>query len=158
VDGAGDTVLKLEVHFGDSVFGENRSIRDVTYPWSVSQQADVFQLAKLTNGRRLNHVTDCKALDCLVLGRATTAVGASDGVDVAAALLVATVGLSLLDHFGDDGFGLGGARWSWSWWSRCERIKYGIVCGVGGARFFRKSYLMGISLWNQDRMYASAYS
>lgn len=53
-----------------------------------------------TNGSRLNHVADGESLDGLVLGRASRAVGAADGVDVAAALLVAAVVLSLLDHFG----------------------------------------------------------
>lgn len=43
-----------------------------------------------TNSSRLNHVADGEALDGLVLGRASRAVGAADGLDVAATLLVAT--------------------------------------------------------------------
>jgi hypothetical protein len=46
---------------------------------------------KLTNGRRLDHVADGKALDGFVLGRASTAVGAANGIDVATALLVSAV-------------------------------------------------------------------
>lgn len=48
-----------------------------------------------TNSSRLNHVADGESLDGLVLGRASRAVAAADGVDVAAALLVAAVVLSL---------------------------------------------------------------
>lgn len=54
-----------------------------------------------TDGSGLNHVADGEALDGLILGRASRAVAAADGLDVAAALLVAAVVLSLLDH--DDG-------------------------------------------------------
>ena len=41
-----------------------------------------------TDGGRLNHVADGESLDRLVLGSASRAVGAADGLDVAAALLV----------------------------------------------------------------------
>lgn len=41
-----------------------------------------------TDGGRLNHVADGESLDCLVLGSASRAVGAADGLDVAATLLV----------------------------------------------------------------------
>ena len=77
-----------------------------------------------TDRSRLDHVSDGESLDCLVLGAASRAVGAADWLyaevnlsssvsrkakiggraseqsylDVAAALLVATVGSSLLDH------------------------------------------------------------
>lgn len=54
----------------------------------------------LTSGGRLNHVADGEPLDGLVLGGASRAVGAPDGLDVAAALLVAAVVLPLLGHFG----------------------------------------------------------
>lgn len=50
---------------------------------------------KRTDSSRLNHVADGESLDSLVLGRASRAVRASDGLDVAAALLVAAVVLSL---------------------------------------------------------------
>lgn len=43
-----------------------------------------------TNSSRLNHVADGEALDRLVLGGATRAVAATDGLHVATALLVAT--------------------------------------------------------------------
>jgi hypothetical protein len=82
VDGARDAVLQLEVHLGDSVLGEHGGIRDVT------------------DSSGLNHVADGESLDCLVLRSASRAVGAADGLDVAAALLVATVGCALLDHVG----------------------------------------------------------
>lgn len=41
-----------------------------------------------TNSGGFDHVSDCESLDCLVLGCASGAVGASDGLDVAAAILV----------------------------------------------------------------------
>ena len=42
-----------------------------------------------TNSSRLDHVADGETLDGLILGSASRAVAASDGLDVAAALLVA---------------------------------------------------------------------
>ena len=54
-----------------------------------------------TDGGGLNHVADSESLDCLVLGRAARAVAATNGLDVAASVLVTTVGCSLLDHLGD---------------------------------------------------------
>ena len=44
----------------------------------------------LTDSGGLDHVADGESLDGLVLGSASRAVGASDGLDVAAALLVAS--------------------------------------------------------------------
>jgi len=41
-----------------------------------------------TDGGRLDHVADGESLDCLVLWRASRAVGASDGVDVTTSGLV----------------------------------------------------------------------
>lgn len=82
VNGAGDAVLKLQVHLGNGVLGKHRSIGDIT------------------DSGRLNHVPDGEPLNGLVLGRASRAVGATDGLNVAAALLVAAVGRSLLDHDG----------------------------------------------------------
>lgn len=55
---------------------------------------------KHTDGSRLNHVADGEALDGLVLGCASRAVAAADGLDVATTLLVTAVILSLLDHLG----------------------------------------------------------
>jgi hypothetical protein len=53
-----------------------------------------------TDGSRLNHVADGEPLDSLVLGSATGAVGAAHGLDVAAAVLVATAkeSISLTFH------------------------------------------------------------
>jgi hypothetical protein len=72
-----------------------------------------------TDGGRLDHVADGESLDRLVLGCASRAVGAADGLDVAATLLVTAavvvlvlrvplyspfrcciLGRSLLDHVG----------------------------------------------------------
>lgn len=57
-------------------------------------------MERRTDGSRLDHVADGESLDRLVLGRASRAVGAADGLDVAATLLVTAVGRSLLDHVG----------------------------------------------------------
>jgi len=76
-------------------------------------------LGKRTDGGRLDHVADGESLDRLVLGCASRAVGAADGLDVAATLLVTAavvllvvvvlpcspfrcciLGRSLLDHDG----------------------------------------------------------
>jgi hypothetical protein len=86
VNGARDAVLQLQVHLGDSVLGEDRGVRDIT------------------DSSRLDHVADGETLDGLVLGRASRAVAASDGLDVAAALLVATARrlLAMLLHIEDE--------------------------------------------------------
>merc|ERR1712227_1022709 len=83
VDGAGDAVLELEVHLGDRVLSEDGSVRDVT------------------DGGGLDHVADGESLDGLVLRSASRAVGATDRLDVAPAVLVAAVGRALLDHLCD---------------------------------------------------------
>lgn len=44
--------------------------------------------ADIGNSSRFNHVPHGESLDCLILGNATRAVGASDERDVATALLV----------------------------------------------------------------------
>ena len=49
-------------------------------------------VARRTDGGGLDHVPNGESLDCLVLGGASGAVGAADGLDVTAALLVATAG------------------------------------------------------------------
>jgi len=82
VNGARDAVLELQVHLGDSVLREDGGIGDIT------------------DGSGLDHVANGESLDCLVLGCASRAVGATDGLDVAATLLVTAVGRSLLDHVG----------------------------------------------------------
>jgi len=80
VDSARDAVLQLQVHLGNCIFLEYRRIGDVT------------------NGGGFHHVTDGESLDGLIFGCASRAVGAADGLDVAAALLVTAVVLSLLNH------------------------------------------------------------
>jgi len=73
VDGARDTVLKLEVHLGNGVLWEYRGVRDIT------------------NGSRFNHVADGESLYRFVLGRASGAVGTSDRLDVTTTLLVTSI-------------------------------------------------------------------
>ena len=55
-------------------------------------------LEKRTNSSRLNHVADGESLDRLVLGGASRAVAASDGLDVAAALLVSAAAKKLVSN------------------------------------------------------------
>ncbi len=80
MDGARDAVVDLNVQLGQNVLLVDRGIRNVT------------------DGGRLDHVADGEALDSLVLGDHTAAVGAANRGDVATALLVASVGSSLLRH------------------------------------------------------------
>lgn len=80
VDGARDTILELQVHLWHDVFIEDGCFADIT------------------DGSRLNHVPDGEPLDGLVLGSASGAIGAADGLDVATSVLVTTVGSSLLNH------------------------------------------------------------
>jgi len=82
VDGAGYAVLEFQVHLRDSVLWEDGGIGDIT------------------DGSRLDHVPDGESLYCLILGCASRAVGAADRLDVAAALLVTSVGCAFLDHDG----------------------------------------------------------
>jgi hypothetical protein len=81
VNGARDTVLQLQVHLGDGVLREDGGIGDVT------------------DSSRLNHVADGESLDSLILGSASRAVAASDGLDVAAALLVSAAGKLVSTRF-----------------------------------------------------------
>ena len=121
MDGARDAVLQLEVHLGNRVLGEYGGIRDIT--WRKKYVSEVVSFSfplcpcvesthlgggeegesgkRRTDGSGLNHVADGESLDRLVLRSASRAVAATDGLDVAAALLVAAVVLSLLDHLGD---------------------------------------------------------
>ena len=110
VDGARDAVLELEVHLGDRVLSEDRGVRDVTCvhilsvhrflvlsptPLPSSSSVLVARNSRMGfSGRRtdsggLNHVADGEPLDGLVLGGASRAVGATDRLDVAPAVLVA---------------------------------------------------------------------
>lgn len=52
-------------------------------------------LSDITDGSQLDHRTNGVTLDGLVLGDAARAVGAADGLDVAATVLVASVVSSL---------------------------------------------------------------
>lgn len=47
-----------------------------------------LEYGERTNGSRLDHVADGESLDRLILGCASRAVAAADGLDVATALLV----------------------------------------------------------------------
>jgi len=85
MDRAGDTVLELQVHLWDAVLGENGGIGDVT------------------DCSRLYHIADGESLDCLVFGSASRAVGASNRVDMASALLIAAVAGPFLNHIVDAG-------------------------------------------------------
>jgi hypothetical protein len=97
VDSARDAVLELQVHLGDGVLGEDGGIGDITctgqskiplqcwYQMRARGEGD----GRRTDGGRLDHVADGESLYRLVLGCASRAVGAADGLDVAAALLVA---------------------------------------------------------------------
>ena len=106
MDGAGHAVLELQVHLGDGVLSEDRGIGDVTYIAASVSAFPVFRVPisspqnivkslnwsglRRTDGGGLNHVADGESLDRLVLGSASRAVRAADGLDVATALLVAT--------------------------------------------------------------------
>ena len=110
VDGARNAVLELEVHLGDRVLSEDRGVGDVTcvhilsvhrflvlsltpLPFSSSvlmaQNSRKGFSGRRTDGGGLNHVADGESLDGLVLGGASRAVGATDRLDVAPAVLVA---------------------------------------------------------------------
>lgn len=80
VDGTRDTVVQLVVQLWQSVLLVDRSLRQVSH------------------GSSLNHVSDGDSLDGLVLWHTSGAVQASHGLDVTSALLVSTVGSSLLWH------------------------------------------------------------
>jgi hypothetical protein len=53
--------------------------------WAAEKRGQGRGFEERTDGRRLNHVADGEPLDGLVLGSASRAVGAPDGLDVAAA-------------------------------------------------------------------------
>lgn len=57
---------------------------------SPPRPVDKVLRRRRTNSSRLDHVADGETLDCLILGGASRAVAAADGLDMAAALLVAT--------------------------------------------------------------------
>ena len=104
VDGARNAVLQLQVHLGHRVLSEDGGVRDITCRISSQRLVLVFTSQNLiaclqpsssmvlpgrrTDSGRLDHVPDRESLDCLVLGRASRAVGATDRLDVTASLLV----------------------------------------------------------------------
>ena len=57
-------------------------LSQVLFPFIFGRRVD------RTDGGRLDHIADGESLDGLVLGSASRAVGASDRLDVATALLV----------------------------------------------------------------------
>lgn len=57
-------------------------------------------LRQVSHGSSLNHVSDGDSLDGLVLWHTSSTVQTSDWLDVTSALLVSTVGSSLLWHLG----------------------------------------------------------
>merc|ERR1719220_1848053 len=80
VDGAAHAVVQLGVQLGQRVRLVNARLLDITH------------------GRRLDNVADDELLNGLVLGYATSAVGAADGFGVPTALLVAPMVTSLQRH------------------------------------------------------------
>lgn len=95
MNGTRDAVLQLQVHLGDGVLGKDRGIGDITWREEAVSGCEfsVYCLCGLgstrTDGSGFNHVADGEALDRLVLGGASRAVAAADGLGVAATLLVA---------------------------------------------------------------------
>jgi hypothetical protein len=95
VDCARNAVLQLEVHLGDGVVGEDAGVGDIAcggecgLVWLVGGGKDGGRKRR-TNSGALDHVADGKSLDGLILGGAAGAVRAADGLDVAAAFLVAS--------------------------------------------------------------------
>ncbi len=85
VNGAGDAVLSLDVELGDN----------------VSAGGVDGSNSNITLGSGLNHVLDEETLDSLVLGNATTAVGAADEAGVATTLTVLATITTLLGHSRD---------------------------------------------------------
>lgn len=73
MDGTADAVVQLHVQLGQDIGVEDAGLRDVP------------------DGCGLHDVPDDELLDGFVLGDAAGAVGAADGLDVAAALLGPTV-------------------------------------------------------------------
>jgi hypothetical protein len=111
VDGARHTVLELQVHLGDGVLGEYGGIGDITcsmlaialkigYVCCSMARGVRATAGRRTDGGGLDHVADGESLYRLILGCASRAVGAADGLDVATTLLVTSVGGAFLDHFG----------------------------------------------------------
>jgi hypothetical protein len=82
VDSARDAVLSLDVELGED----------------VSAGGVDGSRSEITLSSSLNHVADEETLDSLILGDATSAVGAADGDNVATALTVLTTITTFLGH------------------------------------------------------------
>lgn len=80
MNGTRDTVVQLVVQLWQGVLLVDGGLRQVSH------------------GSSLNHVSDSDSLDGLVLWHTSSAVQTSDWLDVTSALLVSTVGSSLLWH------------------------------------------------------------
>jgi len=80
MNGTRDAVCDLQVHFRNHIFLVDTSIPNIS------------------DSCTLDHVTDSEPLDGLILGDTSGAVGATDGVGVAAVVLVTAVISSLLSH------------------------------------------------------------
>lgn len=82
------------------VFEIDRSI-STRIPDSNSADSYRSSRGRRTDSGGLNHVADGESLDGLVLGSASRAVGASDGLDVTTALLVTSARMRnfVLVHF-----------------------------------------------------------
>ncbi len=106
VNGTRHAVLQLEVHLGDCVFLEYGGIRDIAWAHNVSTLVSTGRRTSMitgnegdgmgaerrqerTDGSGLDHVADGESLDGLILGGASRAVGAADGLRVATTLLLA---------------------------------------------------------------------
>lgn len=83
VDSARNTVVQLIVQLWQDILVVDRSLRQIS------------------DSGGLNHVSDGDSLDGLVLWHTLSTVQTSDWLDVASALLVSTVGSSLLWHFSE---------------------------------------------------------
>lgn len=77
VDGTRDAVVELVVKLWEGVLGVDRGLRDIS------------------DGGRLDHVSDGETLDGLVLWHTSRAVGATDRLGVSSTVLVSTVVSSL---------------------------------------------------------------
>lgn len=112
VDSTRHTVVQLVVQLWQSVLRVHRG------------------LGQVSDGSGLNHVSDGDSLDGLVLWHTSGTVQTSDWLDVTSALLVSTVGSSLLWHVAGVSTLDGGLDWwiegdlDWRRW--CEGVQRGI--------------------------------
>lgn len=86
VEKSTNSSLRYSIQSIRSSSSSNNRRRAVERKWDFA----VIRSVERTDGSGLNHVADGESLDGLVLGGAARAVGAAHGLDVAAAVLVAT--------------------------------------------------------------------